>query len=440
MKIVIINNGADPNGSCVHVRPSTQAGIKTANQKKKGIVLDAGPNSSSRLSEYIEKGVAYFIITHTHGDHMPSHDLFYLLSNYTHGQNSIPVFIGPGEGFERNPEADLLDKNKPIHSLSWYLLNAINSSATTGKEDLVVEVRDLYFGESNDPYINNNGKDLEAIVNKFFLKQGSGENSSLYIREKDGSEKLKVKHKIITLIEDDAYTIKAAYGIHGIPVVSALSITEYFKPSITVDNNELKKLGLAKDKWVGDVKKAYERNVKNKHDLRKELSNIIIKNKQEEYSALQLLNMRVIKENKTQSKFTYITDTILNSSTTQPLLEIAENSDILIVGANKFFEEQNGGRGKYHLSPRDAAFIASQSKSEVLYIVHIPRIIKELPQRLITFYTAPQKMSDYYRRAVNVVEEARGIFPNTYLAMEGLVVDTLQPFAHKSKKWSKIPE
>ncbi len=96
---------------------------------------------------------------------------------------------------------------------------------------------------------------------------------------------------------------------------------------------------------------------------------------------------------------TYIVDTAFFDE----LVDFAKDSDILISEATFSDELKEIAKEYMHMTSKEAAKLAKQSNSKVLYLTHLSQRYEKNPEKIL--------------------EEAKEIFPNTYLAEDFLRVE-----------------
>jgi len=161
-----------------------------------------------------------------------------------------------------------------------------------------------------------------------------------------------VEHGII--VNEKDFQIQASQMSHGTPT---LAYSLILKDKIRLNKSKLKKLKLPNSPLIGQL----------------------IRGKDIIHNGKKIKAKSVVYIDKGK-KVTFVLDTSFNKNA----LELAKNSDILITESNFSSEEQEKAKEHNHLTAKDSATIAKQSKSKQLILTHLsqryehnPRIIEK---------------------------------------------------------------
>ena len=425
MKITVLSDGHGKNGSSLFIQFSENSGLDNNINEKTPVLIDLGPGYEIGIKEYLERigktsnKRLNVLITHTHADHFCPENLFY--QAYSSGIKEID-FYGPGEGeYENGLENKLLTKNT-----SEYILNSLNSKPITGKVDLKVNCYNIY--------------PLGSYENSAIQQKQTESLEMEKVREIDGHfrERFNGRSNYFVLISNKTYSITGIYGKHVIPTISGFSIEELFF-KIYVDKEAAKSYGINEKELgrkIAETKKKIMELYK-----QKEVVDVNIKSCELVDQVNKNYEEKIIKLGTNNVKVTYITDTGLyfeNGNLLERFQTLARNSDLLIVGANKFFQEQENTGGKYHLSIKDAILLKDSSNSKRLSLMHFPWSMENFIGDLKYFFTGLKKMSKHQKEAFQNLGNILLNRNDIYIAYSGVQYEiTPNDFKVKNKKWMK---
>lgn len=195
-----------------------------------------------------------------------------------------------------------------------------------------------------------------AVINVFEFSRNILHHSAFragnrFIREKLGSEKSDG-----TLLNDKAFTVKAAVFDHGIPCLG-FSLEE--KVHINIDKDLLLKKGLLVGKWLSDLKQAV-REGKGKGDT------IVLNGIECDIGELSDLAIMTKGE-----KMTYATDIAITPKNLLRLTRLAKEADIFFCEAYFLEKDRDRAVERMHLTARECGMIAKNAVVKRLEVIHI---------------------------------------------------------------------
>ncbi|MGB9748703.1 MAG: hypothetical protein ACP5OZ_03420 [Candidatus Woesearchaeota archaeon] len=427
MKITVLSDGHGKNGSSLFIQFSEKSGLDNNINEKTPFLIDLGPGYELGVTEYLERigktsnKKINVLITHTHADHFCPENLFY--KAYASGIKEINLF-GPAQGEYKNGnlESKLLTRNT-----SEYVLNAINSNPITGAIELEINCYDIFPSGNYEKSVIKQKQRDSLEMEKFFLE-----------KNKFMVEMVEVNNLCFSMLSSKTYSVKGVYGEHVIPTISGYSIEELFL-KFEIDNKAAKNLAIDESELGRKIK-----NLKDKvleFYKKSELINIFSKSSELVKEANKDYEKEIIKMDLKNVKATYITDTGLyfgEKSIIERFQNLAMDSDILIVGANKLFQEQEGTGGRYHLSLKDALLLKDSSNSKRLSLMHFPWTMERFTDDIKNFYLGLKNMSKHQKEAFLKFNEILLERNDVYIAYSGIQYEiTSDFFKVKSKKWMK---
>lgn len=171
-----------------------------------------------------------------------------------------------------------------------------------------------------------------------------------------------------TKIENEDYIIESREMNHGTPT---LAYSIILKDRIRIDKAKLKKFKIPNSPLIGDLQRGKDITFNGKK-----------------------ISAKSVTYTEKGKKITIIMDTGVTPAT----VEIAKDSDILIVESTFSQEDEKQAREYLHLTAKDAAEIAKKAKAKKLILTHI---------------------SQRYEHALHIIEkEAKKVFKNTVIAKD----------------------
>ena len=190
------------------------------------------------------------------------------------------------------------------------------------------------------------------------------------------------------LISEEAFEVDAVVLDHRIDCIG-LALTEHF--SINIDKEGLRELGLPVGPWLREFKKAiYEKNNPDE-DFRvfwKDADEV----EKEKYFGLRELQEKIARITPGQ-KIAYLTDIIGSVENIEKAIALAMDASRLFIETPFLDKEKAMAQKKYHLTAREAGFIAARARVKRLTPFHFsPRYFgrqDELIHEVMTAFQSP---------------------------------------------------
>lgn len=304
------------------------------------LLFDCGENIFTSLSQGDIKSIDYLLFSHLHIDHIAGFD-YYFRRTF---DRQKPNFIW-------GPENTSSIIHNRLKGFTWNLI-----------------------WQTPGEFIISDISENTVNTSRFVTSEGY-ENR----RKADYSFEFSTSDNIITLMDNTDFVLQAVILNHNIPCVG-YKILE--KDSLNINKDELDKSGLKPGSWLQTVRNLSEDdstiiNIDNKDyylgDLRKDLL-----------------------FSKKGESICYLTDFIFDDKSKESLTKFISGSDIVICESQYHNDDAELAAQNFHLTSRQAAFLAAESGAKKLILFHISE----------RYYTR--------KRYNTLLEDARTVFPQTY--------------------------
>jgi ribonuclease Z len=303
-------------------------------------LFDCGENIFTTLSQGDVRSIDYMLFSHLHLDHIAGFDYY----------------------FRRN-----FDRQKPN-----YIWGPENTSAI---------IHNRLKGFTWNLVWQTPGEFIVSDISEDAVK------TSRFVTSEGYADKHKIKYPfefssaddVIVLMDNEDFILRAVILNHNIPS-AAYNITE--KDSINISKHALDKSGLTPGSWLQSVR-----------DLSIDDNNII--NVDNKNFNLGELRKGLLLTRKGES-ISYLTDFILDDRSEELAVKLISNSDTVICESQYHNDEADLAKQNFHLTSRQAAFLAAESGIKKLILFHISE----------RYYTEKSYNT--------LLEDARIIFPETY--------------------------
>ncbi|MDD5476116.1 MAG: MBL fold metallo-hydrolase [Syntrophales bacterium] len=291
--------------------------------RKDAFLFDLG--DVSRLSPRQLLRLSHVFVSHTHMDHFIGFDHLLRVSL---GRNGHIALFGP-QGFIKNVEGKLA-------AYTWNL-------------------------------VHNYRNDFTLRVTE--LREDSTETRQYQCRKAFEPEPLSSSDAFESLIVDrDDLTVKAAFLDHRVPCL-AFALKE--KQHINIMKNALDEMGLARGKWLRDLKEAIGKGLPDE-------TPILALTKEGdgeggargETIALGDLAPRIVKITPGR-KISYVTDASYSEENVRRIVALAGGSDMLFIEAAFLEEDRDKAAETCHLTARQAGEIAGKAGAKIFRIFHM---------------------------------------------------------------------
>jgi ribonuclease Z len=284
--------------------------------EKRAVLFDLGDICSLPSKDVLK--ISHAFVSHTHMDHFSGFDR--LLRLFL-GRDKDLHFYGP-EGFLKNVEGKLA-------GYSWNLVENYECNLTIHATEV---------------------KQERCVTKKYRCRK----------RFMPDTETVITDFKDI-LHEEPGLAISAVILDHLIPCLG-FSMKESFHVNILKDN--LKSLGLEVGPWLRMFKEA----LFNRRSPHSEFEISTGKGKKNKFILGELADkIAVITPGQ---KITYIVDAACSEANLNKIIEFADESDHLFIEASFLERDKSLSEKKYHLTARQAGYIAAKAKSKQFTIFH----------------------------------------------------------------------
>lgn len=167
------------------------------------------------------------------------------------------------------------------------------------------------------------------------------------------------------LVEETFFSIHCTFLDHLIPCL-AFRFEE--KSRINIMKNGLESLGLPTGPWLMDLKQAIIQGQPDTHPIR------IGKKSGQTRPETRTFPLGLLKEKAVRitrgQRICYVTDAIYSSENVQRILRLADSADHLFIEATFLHEDLEKAASKYHLTARQAGFLARQASVRRFSLFH----------------------------------------------------------------------
>ena len=286
--------------------------------KNRAILFDLGDIYPLSAKDVLK--VSHVFVTHTHMDHFAGFDR--LLRLFLGRDKSLYLY-GP-EGFIKNVEGKL-------SGYTWNLVNNYQNS-------FIIHV-------------------TEVNEKKLITKEYECNNRFVPAKEAETTPFKGV------LLEDPCLSVHAKILDHKIPCLG-FTIKEKFHVNIMKDS--LLKLGLETGPWLRDFKEAlfFQKDPDTEIDVESGGE----KSEKRKFKVNDLKNkIALITEGQ---KISYVSDVVCSRTNIQKIIELAKDADHLFIEAVFLEQHKSIAKKKYHLTARQAGYIAAASGVKQFTIFH----------------------------------------------------------------------
>jgi len=261
--------------------------------------------------------VKYIFISHTHMDHFIGFDH---LLRICLGRNMHISLFGP-PGFRKNVEGKLA-------AYTWNLVRSYTNDFSLR----VMEISETQM-TTTDYSCRSGFRPEPGITSRF-----------------DG-----------ILIDNNNFMVNAVFLDHKIPVL-AFALKE--QKHVNIMKNVLEEMELLRGNWLVELKDAVHRDDPDNVPVR-----VQCKGGKEKTAPLGELK-KIIRITEGQ-KISYIADTVYNSDTARKIVTLAKDSDTIFIEAPFLEADLKTAAEKYHLTARQAGYLAGMAGAKHIRIFHL---------------------------------------------------------------------
>ncbi len=281
--------------------------VKNVPGKHQSILVDCGNNHTLSIKEFVRLNTV--LISHAHIDHLIGFDN--ILRMNLREEKRIRV-IGP------EPMSTIIH-----HRLQGYMWNLIYDSK------FEIEVWDI----------------SQRLVKKYLFRCCEGFSKRHFI------EKVPLENPIIAT---DQYEIRHIRLNHDIPSIGySLKENDRYR----VRKKRLRELGLPEGQWI--------KKLKNKSFSTDDTMDVL----GSRVSMSSLYKQLIVHE--PGFKISYISDTILDETLKDKILDFVKKSDQLYCEATFLHEDLHLAKQYYHLTAKQTGWIAKTAKVKQLFLIHL---------------------------------------------------------------------
>jgi ribonuclease Z len=300
--------------------------------EKRALLFDLG-DLSPLASRQILK-VSHAFVSHTHMDHFAGFDL---LLRLLLGREKVLHLFGP-PGFIDRVE----------HKLAAYTWNLVANY----ESDFVVRVTE--------------GRENGAATAEFRTRTG-------FQREPVSTPELPSG----LLLDEETFQVRAAVLDHQTPCL-AFALEEKFH--VNVWKNGLEELGLPTGPWLRDLKSAVARGEPDRTEVPVRWSEDgAVRERTVSLGDLKEKVLRIVPG----QKIVYVTDAGFTTPNIEAILDLARNADSLFIETAFTHEEEQRAAEKYHLTARQAGWLAREAGAKRLVPFHFSPKHTEEGERLV---------------------------------------------------------
>jgi ribonuclease Z len=261
--------------------------------------------------------VKHIFISHTHMDHFIGFDH---LLRICLGRDMHLSLFGP-PGFTKNIEG----------KLSAYTWNLVHNYTN----DFVIRVFEIHETETRET--------------RFSCRGGFRAEGTTTEKRED------------PLVDEKRFTVRTTFLDHKVPSL-AFSMRE--KTQINIMKNALEEMGLAPGNWLVRLKDDIRDGIRDDFPVETRL-------KEGGTRTIPLGELKRLVRTMPGQKVSYITDTAYNSDNAKKIVDLARGSDILFIEAPFLQEDAAIAAEKYHLTARQAGFLAREAGAKEIRIFHL---------------------------------------------------------------------
>jgi len=163
------------------------------------------------------------------------------------------------------------------------------------------------------------------------------------------------------LTDNNNFTVNAAFLDHKIPSL-AFALKE--QKHVNIMKNVLEEVGLPRGDWLVDLKDAVRRG--DPDDVP-----ITVRWKGGKEKTAPLGELKKITRITEGQKISYIADAVYSSDNAQKIVTLTKNSDIIFIEAPFLEEDLKIATEKYHLTARQAGYLAGMAGAKNIRIFHL---------------------------------------------------------------------
>jgi ribonuclease Z len=297
---------------------------------RRALLFDLGDLSPLSARQLLK--VSHAFVSHTHMDHFAGFDT---LLRLLLGREKVLHLFGPPGFIDRVG-----------HKLAAYTWNLVSNYAS----DFVVRATEV---------------------------QETGPNTTAEFRTRTGFQREPVSTPELPpglLLDEETFQVRAAFLDHQIPCM-AFALEEKFH--VNVWKSGLEELGLPTGPWLRDLKSTVARG---------EPDGTLISvhwSENERTVSLGELKEKVLRIVPGQ-KIAYVTDAGYTPANTEAIVDLARNADLLFIETAFTHEEERRAAEKYHLTARQAGWLAREAGAKRLIPFHFSPKHTEEGDRLVS--------------------------------------------------------